>query len=177
MYYNVRQNWWLLLVRGIAATALGVIALAWPQIALDALVMLFGIFFFADGLLLSAYAFQNRMNISSWFPLLITGLLGIAAGAVAFLWPTVTAVAFILLFAVWAIASGFLQTLIAVPLRRRINGGWLWIVTGILTLLVGLMLFFWPRAGLVALAWVIGIYAAVYGIFTIWLSLRLRTHV
>ena len=177
MYFDVRQNWWLLLLRGIAALIFGILALFWPEAVLEVLVIIFGAFLLVDGLLLSLYALRNRMNMTSWFGLFFTGLIGVAAGVVAFLWPEVTAVAFILLFAVWAIASGFLQTLIALPRRRHMNGGWLWVLAGLLTLLVGVMLFFWPKVGLVAVAWLIGAYAVIYGIFLIWLGLRARTTV
>lgn len=177
MYFDVRQNWWLLVIRGVAALTFGTLALLWPEAVLEVLVIIFGTFFFVDGLLLSIYAFRNRLNIGSWFGMLLTGLVGIAAGGVALLWPEVTAVAFILLFAIWAIVSGLLQTMIALPLRRHINGGALWVVAGMLTLVVGLMVFFWPRASLVALTWLIGCYAIVYGFFMIWLGLRAKTTV
>ncbi len=177
MYFDVRQNWWLLVIRGVAALIFGALALAWPEAVVEVLVMIFGAFFLVDGLLLSIYAFRNRMNMGPWFGLLITGLVGVAAGAVALLWPGVTAVAFVLLFAIWAIVSGLLQTMIAMPMRRHLNGGWLWVLAGMLTLVVGLIVFFWPRVGLIALTWLIGIYAILYGLFNVWLGMSVKTSV
>jgi uncharacterized membrane protein HdeD (DUF308 family) len=100
--------------------------------------------------------------------------LGILAGLIAVFWPGVTAVVLLYIIAFWAIFGGLLRIFGAVLLRREIDNEWTMALSGALWVLLGIVLFVLPRAGLLSLAWVIGIFALGAGITLIALALRVR---
>jgi uncharacterized membrane protein HdeD (DUF308 family) len=106
--------------------------------------------------------------------LALVGLAGIAAGLLTLLWPGLTTLVLLLFIAGWAMATGVMQIIGAIKLRKEIDDEWLLIAAGALSVLFGLLLLMWPAAGLVGLAFVIGVYAIAYGCLLISLSLRLR---
>jgi uncharacterized membrane protein HdeD (DUF308 family) len=116
MLYALCKNWWLLLVRGIAAIVFGVLTFAWPGITLLTLVLFYGAFALCDGVLAIAAAVKGGAPA----PLSIVGLLGIAMGILTFAWPRVTPLVLLLFIAGWAIATGVLQIVgaISVPSSR-----------------------------------------------------------
>lgn len=163
-------SWGLLIVRGVLAILFGVLALAHPLAALVALVILFGVWAFIDGV--SALA----LFIGGWraWPLLIVGLVGIAAGIVTFFRPGITAIGLYAAVASWSIVRGLFEIALAIRLRRRIAGeGWL-IFGGISSLIFGALLIALPMAGMLALAWLIGVYALIFGGAMIGLAVRIR---
>src|SRR5262245_48340105 len=96
MLHALAKNWWLMLLQGIAAIVFGVLAFIWPGVTLFALVLLYGAFALADGVLaLSAVATGGEGQVPAWW-LVLTGLLGIAAAALAFFWPGVTAIVLVM---------------------------------------------------------------------------------
>ena len=103
-------------------------------------------------------------------------LLGIAVGILTFAWPGVTSLVLLLFIAGWAIATGVLQIVGAIKLRKEIDNEWLLIAGGALSVLFGLILVVQPGTGALTLLYVIGAYAILYGILLVFLSLRLRTH-
>jgi uncharacterized membrane protein HdeD (DUF308 family) len=80
------RSWWLILIRGLCAVAFGILAFAWPGITLLTLVLLYGAYAIADGIIALIAAFKGKGADSRWW-LAIVGLLGIAAGAMAFAFP------------------------------------------------------------------------------------------
>jgi hypothetical protein len=109
--------------------------------------------------------------------LALVGLFGIAAGILTFAWPGITALVLLLFIAGWAIATGVSQIVGAIRLRKEIENEWLLIASGVLSVIFGLILVAQPGTGALALLYVIGIYAVLYGILEVWLSLRLRGYV
>ena len=106
--------------------------------------------------------------------LIAEGLLGIATGVLALLWPWLMALAIVYLIAAWALVTGVLEIAAAVRLRREVDGEWLMALCGVLSVIFGLALGLWPGAGAVALAWLIGAYALVFGALLLALAFRLR---
>ena len=88
--------------------------------------------------------------------LILLGVLGIAAGVVTFLWPGVTAVTLLYIIAFWAIVAGVLQIAAAIRLRKEVEGEWLWILSGVCMILLGVLLMRHPGAGAVSVMWLIG---------------------
>jgi uncharacterized membrane protein HdeD (DUF308 family) len=102
------------------------------------------------------------------------GVVGIAAGLVAFAWPGVTAVVLLVVVAVWALWTGVLEIMAGVRIRREVRDEWLLYVSGGASVLFGLLLLISPDTGAVALVWLIGIYALIFGVVLVALALRLR---
>jgi uncharacterized membrane protein HdeD (DUF308 family) len=174
MLQALAQNWWLLLVRGLLAIAFGVMAFVWPGITLWVLVMLYGIYAVADGITALVLAFSGRTGAQAWWAMLLVGLLGIAAGVIAFVWPGLTAAVLLVIIASWAIVRGVFEIIAAIRLRKAIDNEWLLALAGVVSIAWGIALLVWPAAGLLALVWLIGAAAIISGCLMIALSLRLR---
>lgn len=165
---------WALAIRGIFAVIFGLVALVWPGITLLALVLLFGAYAFVGGILavVGAAVWQEDRGVR-WL-MVLEGVLGIVLGVLTFLWPGTAALILLYLIAVWAIFAGILQIAAAVGLRRVIVGEWAFMVGGIASVIFGVLLAVWPREGLLALVWIFGIYALVFGIMQLVVAYRVR---
>lgn len=173
------KNWWTFTLRGIAAIVFGVLALLWPGITLLALIILFGAYAIVDGVLaiFAAIAPRQRQDLPHarpWWAYLLWGLLGIAAGIIAFLWPGITALALLYVIAFWAIMRGVMEIIAAIQLRRVITNEWLLILAGVLSIVIGIVLLGWPAAGALGLVWFIGFMSILLGAMLIGLSVRLK---
>ncbi|MBR1216169.1 HdeD family acid-resistance protein [Bradyrhizobium sp. JYMT SZCCT0180] len=175
MVHALAKNWWLLLLRGIAAIVFGLLAFAWPGLTLVTLILFYGAFALVDGALAVVAAITGGAPGSRWW-LAIIGLLGIAAGLVTFMMPGLTAIVLLFFIAGWAIATGVLQIIGAIKLRKEIDNEWLLILGGIISVLFGVSMVLAPGAGALALVWVIGAYSVVIGAIFVALALRLRKH-
>jgi len=175
MLHALCKNWWLLLLRGIAAILFGLLTFVWPGMTLLTLVMFYGAFALIDGVLAIAAAVTGGAPAPRWW-LAIVGLLGIGIGIMTFAWPGLTALVLLLFIAGWAIATGVFQIIGAIRLRKEIDNEWLLIGGGVLSVVFGLFLASQPGAGALGLLYVIGFYAILYGILLVGLSLRLRRH-
>jgi uncharacterized membrane protein HdeD (DUF308 family) len=169
------RSWWVLLLRGLVAIAFGALAWLQPGISLAALVLLFGVYSMADGILGVWTAVAGRREHEHWWVLLLGGLLGIGVGILTFLAPGVTALALLLYIAVWAIATGVLQIVAAIRLRKEIQGEWLLILGGLASVVFGVLVMAQPGVGAISLLWLIGTYAIVFGILLVLLAFKVRT--
>ena len=172
----LRRNWWLMLLRGLAAIGFGILVIAKPQISLQVLVYMFGIYVLVEGTLGVALAIQGRNEIDSWGVLLLWGLLGVAVGILAFMRPDLTALALLFYIALWAIATGVLEIAAAVRLREVIKNEWLLILAGIVSVAFGVWLIARPEAGALAVLWAIGLYAIVFGVLVVLFAFKIRSY-
>ena len=156
----------LFLFRGLAAVLFGILTLVWPKLSLTVLVLLFGVFAVIGGITAVAAALRNT-EMPGWGFLLFEGILGILAGVVALVWPGITALAFLFLLATWAIITGILE--IVAPLSFPMSGGraLLSVLTGLVSIVFGVLIAAQPSSGLLAVVWLIGIYAIVIGVMYI----------
>src|SRR5262249_48421360 len=144
MLHALAKHWWVLLLRGICAILFGVLTFVWPGITLLTLVLLYGAYALADGVLALAEAVMGGAPAPRWW-LALVGLLGIAVGILTFAWPGITALVLLLFIAGWAIATGVLQIVGAIRLRKEIDNEWLLIASGVLSVIFGLILVRSPR--------------------------------
>lgn len=168
------RSWWVLLLRGIAAIAFGVLTWVQPAISLAALVLLFGAYCLVDGILAIWMAFAGRKHHEHWWLLLLGGLVGIGVGILTLLAPGVTALAVLFYIAIWAIATGILQITAAIRLRREIKGEWVFILAGLASVAFGVILAAQPAAGALALLWLIAAYAILFGVLMVILAIKSR---
>jgi uncharacterized membrane protein HdeD (DUF308 family) len=173
---SLAENWWLVLLRGIASILFGVLAFVWPGLTVFWLVLLFAAYAIVDGVLSLWAAFTGPgVMVPRWW-LVVVGLLGIAAGIVTFMYPGMTAIVLLYFIAGWMIASGVFTIVGAIALRKEIEGEWWLVLNGALSVLIGLFMFFQPGAGALALVWLIGAYALLIGISLVMLSFRLKSY-
>ncbi len=174
MVTQLARNWWVLALRGLAAVIFGILAILWPSITITVLVLFFGAYALVDGIFAVFAAITHREGHDRWWVLLLEGLVGIAAGILTFFYPAVTALVLLYFIAAWAILTGILEIMAALRLRREIEGEWLLVVSGILSVLFGVVAVIFPGAGALAVIWLIGAYAIVFGLLLITLGLRVR---
>ena len=166
------RHWWVVALRGLAAIVFGILAFIWPGITLAVLVLFFGAYAIVDGGL-ALYAATRARGEHIWGPLL-EGIVGIGAGLVAFFWPGITALALLYVIAFWAIFTGVLEVYAAIRMRQVIKNEWALVLSGVVSVLFGILLVVQPGAGALAVVWLIGIYAVVFGIAMLAFAWRLR---
>jgi uncharacterized membrane protein HdeD (DUF308 family) len=122
---------------------------------------------------MAAWRHTNRRK--PWWALLLSGIAGIGAAVISFVWPGITALALVYVVSAWALITGGLEIAAAVKLRKEIEGEWMLALSGILSMVLGFLLAFFPDAGAIGLVWYLGAYAVVFGILMVALGWRLRT--
>ena len=167
--------WWAIALRAAAAILLGVIAIFMPGPTLAAIVIVFGIYAIIDGILAIVAAVRGFRKKERWWPMLLQGLVGIAAGAIAIFWPGIGALALTYLVAAWALVTGAFEIAAAIRLRKVISGEWLLLIAGLLSIVLAVLVALFPGTGALLLVWWIGAYAFAYGVVSLVLALRVRS--
>ena len=170
------RAWWLVLLRGIAAILFGILALAWPQVTLFSLVLLWGAWALIDGVAALVAGWNAKDGGKPMWQIVLVGVAGIAAGVLTFVMPGVTAIALLVMIAVWAIVSGVFQIVAAIRLRKEIANEWMLILSGALSVVFGALMIVSPGAGALAVLWLIGSFAIAFGVLLAFLAFRLRKH-
>ena len=173
MVSSLARHWWTFTVRGVFALLFGILAFVAPGATLTTLVYVFGFYAILNGAF-ALYAAWNLRSFDRWWLLLLEGLLSIAAGVIAFVYPAAAALAFLSIIAAWAILVGILQIIAAIRLRQEIENEWSLGLGGLASVIFGVLLVVWPRSGLVAISWIVGIYAIFFGVMLLMLGSRLR---
>lgn len=168
------RRWWVMLLRGIAAIIIGILAMAMPGITLLTLVALFAIFSMIDGIFGVILGFRGEADGTVWWTMVMLGLLSLAAGVIAITWPGLTIWVLATLIAAWAIVRGAFEIYAAIRLRHEIEDEWILGFSGFMSILFGLLIMWRPGAGLIAIAILVGAYMMALGIFGVALALRLR---
>jgi uncharacterized membrane protein HdeD (DUF308 family) len=169
------KYWWVPVLRGLFGIAFGVIAFAAPIAALAALVLFFGAWALVDGAFSVGGAIAGRKTNPDWVFDLIGGILGIIVGILTFRAPGLTALGLLIYIAAWALVRGVIDIFAAIKLRREIEGEWVLILSGLLSIVFAVLLLWNPGPGALALVWLIASYAIVFGVLGIVFGLRMRS--
>jgi uncharacterized membrane protein HdeD (DUF308 family) len=172
MVTNLSHSWWVLILRGAAAILFGILAFIWPQITFTVLVLFFGAYALWDGVFALIGAFRAESD-RRW-ALILEGVAGIAAGVITFVWTGAATLAILFIIAAWAIVTGIMEIVAAIRLREEIEGEWLLLLGGVLSVVFGVLVVIWPASGLLAITWIIGAYAILFGLLLIVLGFRVR---
>jgi uncharacterized membrane protein HdeD (DUF308 family) len=146
----------------------------WPAPTLIALVFLWGAYAIVDGVLALIAAFRTKDAGRSPWMLVLIGVAGVLAGIAAFAFPGMTALILLMFIAAWAIVIGVLQIVAAIRLREEIENEWLLGLSGLVSVVFGVLMIWRPGAGALAVIWLIGAYSIFFGLLLIMLSLRLK---
>jgi len=174
MIETVARHWWMLLVRGIVAIILGVLAVSLPGVTALALALLFGAYALVDGIVAIAHALRMARTGERWGWLLAEGVLGVLFGIAALAFPGITLLLLVYIVAGWAIVTGVTAITTAWRVRATITGEWLWMLVGVLSVVFGIAVACEPAAGLFAVVYTIAFYAILTGITFVGLAFRLR---
>ena len=151
----------------------GIIAIAWPGVTVYALVLLFAVYAFLDAGLQAARAFSAR-TAGPVFGHLLLGLISLAAGVVAVIWPAPTALVLVLVIGAWAVIGGLVEFVTGFDHEEAAGTRAMFILTGLVSVAFGVLLFARPNVGAVTLAPLFGLFSLIYGICEITLGAQLR---
>lgn len=166
-------SWKRLAVHGVAAVLFGLGTLVWPGVTLWALVVLWGAFAFVDGVTALSAAMTDRMLIHrGWVA--FWGVTGIAAGIVTFAWPSITALALLVVIATWSLLIGGSRIAFAFMARKQLSGAWSIALGGVLLVLLGVLLVSSPADGAIGITWAIGWLAFLFGSLELWVAFLVR---
>jgi uncharacterized membrane protein HdeD (DUF308 family) len=167
------QKWWAVALRGILAIVFGSVALVFPGFTLLSLALVFGAYAFVSGVLTIVSAFGHGGREASWY--VLEGTIGIAVGLATFFFPGMAAQALVILIGLWAILTGIFE--VSAGFELPISWNWLLAMAGVLSIGFGVVVIAYPVSGTLAIAWLIGVYALLFGgsllAFGIWLR-RMR---
>jgi uncharacterized membrane protein HdeD (DUF308 family) len=166
------RNWWLFLVRGLAALLFGILAFLQPGITLASLILVFGAYALVEGVFAIGAGFGAPSGVRWW--IILGGLAAITIGLLTLISPEATAIAVVTFIGALAVARGVAEVITAFTMRKTIEGEWLYILSGIVSILFGLYVIVFPGAGALALLWLIGFYALFAGVMSLAMGWRLR---
>jgi uncharacterized membrane protein HdeD (DUF308 family) len=169
-----QRSWWSLMIRGILAAIFGIVALTAPAKTLDFLIVLFGIFVLVVGLVATIGAIMHRRESDNWWLILIPGIAGIVIGVISIAMPAFTEAVIIYLIAIWALVSGIGQLYSAMKIRKDVEGEWMPILIGIVSIVLAVLLFVRPLEAAATVMWLVGLFVLVIGILWIVMGFRVR---
>jgi uncharacterized membrane protein HdeD (DUF308 family) len=162
-----------LIFRGVLALIVGIVALAWPGVTIVALVILFAVYAFTDAVLQTMRAFSSA-KAGPVIGHLLLGLVDLAAGVVAIAWPSPTALVLTLVVGIWAVAGGFFEIFSAFDKGETAGTRAMFILTGLVWIAFGVVLFGRPDVGAVTLALLFGLFSLITGVTLIIRGVELR---
>ena len=161
-------------IRGAVALLFGLFMLTYPHFTLSILVIIFGIYVFASGLMTTLLALFSREHDMGWWIYFMEGSFGMFLGILIFSLPDITVIVFLYLMALWAMLTGVMQVVAYVKLYRIFENEILLCVSGLLSIVIGMLLFRFPIQGTVMIAWILGFYAFVFGLLSILTAVRMK---
>ena len=174
MLETFKTGWWLLVLRGIAALLFGVLAFVYPGMTAQVLVILFGAYSLVNGIFTLTLAIRAPKGTPGIGTLVLLGLLGIAAGLVTFFYPGITAISLLAVIAAWAVLTGIFEIVVAIKLRQQLSNEWMLILSGVLSVVFGVLVVLMPNAGALSIIWLIGAYAILFGIMMLAVAFKLK---
>ena len=162
-----------LIVRGLLAVAVGIVALAWPGITVLALVILFAIYAFIAAGMEAVKAFSSE-RAGPVMGHLLLGLVDVGAGVIALAWPGPTALVLVLLVGAWAMVAGLVEIYAGFEVGESAGTRALFFVSGLISIAFGIVLFARPGVGAVTLALLFGLFNLVYGFWALIEGIDLR---
>jgi uncharacterized membrane protein HdeD (DUF308 family) len=159
--------------RGALAVIIGVVSVAWPNVTVGALVILFAVYAFVAAAADATRAFAGR-SAGPVVGYLLLAVLDVVAGIAALAWPGITALVLTIWIAAWAFVGGVIEVAMAFRQGEQAGERAMWALTGLVSMALGVVLAIRPDLGAVSLAEVFGLFSIVYGISTLVLSAQLR---
>jgi|GEM_PF-1287198 len=168
------RNWILPMVRGVTAIAIGLATMVWPEVTLRVFTVAFAVFALIEAAVALYGALTGGSQEPRWAQYAHVAV-SVAAGLIALLWPGITSIAAVWLVAGWALARGLIDVVVAIRGRTRLARTWPLITAGLLSVALAVAYFLFPQAGVLALLWMLAIYAVLFGVVQISRSLTLRS--
>jgi len=170
---NLTKHWWAILIRGIVAVALAILLVTATGFTLNVLIIILGLYLLLDGLLaiIASLAATGHKN---WWVLLLEGIVSLAAGIAVFAWPALTLLILVYLVAIWAIITGIFEFVASIVASWASPGKIFIGAVGVLSVILGTIILIYPLISLMAMIWLIAIYALVIGLALIIFSFKIK---
>lgn len=165
-------GWGALFVRGGLLVVLGLLAFTMPRPTAGALLALFAVVVIADGVLAMVAGFVAPGK-PQWF-VGSAGVVGVVIGVFTLMSPATTAVALVVLVGAWAFVVGVGQLATGVQMRGTADGQWLYMLSGIVSIVFGGYVIVNPGAGMLGLLWLFGFYTMFAGVMHLYIGLMMR---
>lgn len=166
-------NWWAVALRGVVAILFAVAAFVLPFTTLASLVLVLALYLVVDGALAVVSGVRAAAHHRPWGLPILEGVVTLLAGVAAFLLPGLTLLVLVTLLGVWAVISGVLMLAAALRLHGS-HGRWLLALSGLVSIVWGVLLYASPVTGALVLGWWLGAYALAFGVVLLALAARLR---
>ena len=169
---SLQEHWWAFLILGIGLVILGAIALSATPFVSVVTVALFGIIMVVGGIAQVVSAFWAG-KWSGFMLQILLGILYVIVGYILMDRPVESAASLTLVIAAFLMVGGLIRIVVSMSERFA---GWGWsLLNGIVTLLLGLLLYRqWPLTGLVAIGMFVGIEMIFNGWYWIMLAIGLK---
>ncbi len=164
---------WAVILRGVLAVVFGVIVIGSPALAASAFVIVFAVYAFMDAGMDFFVAVRRGRAGLRWGWYLIEGLASVVLGVLALALPGMTLILAVLLIGIRALVLGTLELAAAFSGKGLLEPRWLIGLAGAVSILFGILLLARPAAGALALLWMVGAYALVFGVVLFALGLHL----
>ncbi len=171
---KIAKHWWAILIRGVVAVLFGFLAFLATGFTLELLLIFLCLYLLLDGLF-SVIGALAATSHKIWWLLLLEGVISIAAGIVVFVWPAMTLLILVYLVAIWAVVTGIFEFLASIMASWAQPGRVFIGAVGILSVILGIVIFVNPLLSLTVAIWLIGIYALVIGLAMIFFSFKLKS--
>ncbi len=175
MLSRLSYDWRLSIGRGGFCIAFGILTLVWPNPTRTFLFQLFGTMILLGGIFTAGSGIVWHGYFDGWWAILLRGLTGVIIGLLILYLADSTIPVLLRLIAAWGIIAGILEIVTANRLRRVVAGEWTVFINGLLTILVGILLFTFSVESAVHFVWVAGIYAIIAGAMVATLGFRKRS--
>lgn len=171
---KLAKHWWAILLRGVVAIIFALLAIFATGFTLDLLLIFLGVYLLLDGLFAIIGSVVAMSHRKKWWLLLLEGLFTVAASMFILLLPGITLVISVYIIAIWAIVTGIFEFLASIMVSWAEEGKIFIGVVGVLSVVLGMMIFIYPTFSVTAIIWLVGIYALVIGFSLLFLGLKLK---
>ncbi len=173
---KIAKNWWLSVLIGLLAIALGILFIAKPLNSLLTLAILFAWGFIFSGLLETVFSITNRKNLTGWGWNLASGLIDLFIGIVLLSAPGLTIILMIYLVGFWIMFRSIWSIGSSIEVQKSGIKGWGWLlVAAILGVIFSIIFIISPAFGGTFIVSLAAISFIIYGIFRIYLGFVLKS--
>jgi uncharacterized membrane protein HdeD (DUF308 family) len=170
-----KQIWGLGIAQGVLAILFGVVALFWPGLTVALLLVFFGVFVLVWGIVGIIVSLSSIGSNKLWWLELIFSVLALGVAVYTLRNQAETAAIFIVIIGITFLLRGIIDLLVGLfdSEQHRENKAFR-ILGGVLGILAGIVIFLNPVSAGVAVVWVIGLYAVLYGALAIAFAFRIQ---
>lgn len=168
------RQWWVLALQGILGILFGVVAIAFPDIALVTLALLFAAWAFVSGVSQLAEGWRVAEARGRSWPFAVAGIVSVLAGIIAAIVPGITILGIVLVLGSWLVIQGVMEVYAAWQIRREVTGEWVLALFGILRIVVGAIVLGMPIIGAILTVALLATWSIIGGVAALLLGFRLR---